>query len=502
MGVVMKIYSYINNKNLFKTIFLLFFLFFIFSSIITAQQYSDNKSEIELRKSEIELNKLIYEENFLEITFWVKTLGGIFGGIVAIGTIIYGLQTFSQFGKEQKLAKISSLLESSSSKSEYIRLAAIKGLIQYIDYVIDEMLVAISTEKSYIVRKAIENALYKINKKRFNKVVESNNGTLVDRSYLIGRLIKVGIKKEEIAARLMLILQSMKMIKDRFKIDYEYGKKIQKLHMERQAVLNNQNDLNNTTSFLFKKAELLSRLTESTGVVIARWIRDGRKINWPETGLDLSETNLYHADLKQINASHSIFSYCIMRHSNLKYSILSGSIFCFADLFGTCLDNANLDESDLTNCNLRSSSGKYANFNETNMSEAIFSEGDFSYAKFIGIKSENVKFKKSKLINVSFKDCILTKSEFHRANLEGSLFENTKLFRSIFIESNFRNSTIRDVEFNGANLRGADLRGANLYKVDFAGANIKNADFRGANIGKKVKFENCTGLDEAIFDDN
>jgi len=491
----MKKYCNKYYKNFFQKIFILFIFFFIFTTTITAQQFSDNKSELELRKAEIELKKLIYEEKFFKVTFWIKTLGGIFGGIAVIWTIIYGLQTISQWNKEQKLAKISSLLESSNSKSEYIRLAAINGLIQYIDNVIDEMLIAISTEESYVVRKAIENALYKIDDKNFHKVVERNNRTFVDRAYLIGRLTIAGVKKEEIAARLMLTPLSIKMLKDRFNVDYEYGKKIQKLHMERQAVIQ-YNDLNNTTSFLFKKANLVSRLTESTGVIIARRIRDGQKIDWPKTGLDLSETNLYNVKLRKIDASHSIFSYCIMRHSNLKDSILFRTNFYFANLLDTCLDNANLNESILKNCNLRFSSGKYANFYKTDISEAIFSEGDFSHAKFIEVRARKVKFRKSELVNTEFKDCNLTKSEFQNANLESSLFEKTEMYSSILIESNFTSSTIRDVKLNGADLRGAILKGANIINVDFRGANVKNADFMGANI------ENCQGLDESIFDNS
>lgn len=485
-------------KKHFKKIFIIIFFFFIFTSTITAQQYSDNKSEIELRKAEIELNKLIYEEKFFEITFWIKTLVGIFGGIAVIWTIYYGFRTISQWNSEQKLAKISSLLESSSSKSENIRLAAINGLIQYIDNVIDEMLIAISTEESDLVRKAIENALYKINDGKFNKVVEENNRTLIDRACLIGRLTKAGVKEEEIAARLMLTSQSIKMLRKRFKVIIEYGNKIQKLHMERQAVILN-NDLNNTTSFLFKKANLVSRLAESTGKVIARRIRNGQKIEWPKTGLDLSETNLYRVDLRKINASYSIFSNCIMRHSNLKDSILFQTTFYFANLFHTCLDNANLEESDLKNCNLRHSFGRYANFYRTDISEAIFSEGDFSHAKFLEVKNaDKVKFRKSTLIKATFKDCKLTESEFHKANFESALLEKTEMFRSILIKSDFRSSTIRDVKFNGADLRSANFKGAEINNVDFRGANVKNADFRGANI-ENVNFEKCKGFNEAIF---
>ena len=456
-----------------KKIFLLLFLISLLFSPTIAQQ-------------------MFYEERFYVLSFWIKTLGGISGGIAVIWTIIYGLRTISQRSKEESRAKMSSLLESLSSESEYARLAAAKGLTRYIDNVIDEILTAISAEESCVVRTALENALYQIKKNNMKKVIRTNSETLINRSYLFGRLTAVGVEKEQIAARLRLTSESIKTIKDRFSIDYEYGKKIQQMHMKRQEIIeSNQDNLGNGIGFLFKESKIVSRLTESTGRVIARWIRGGRKIYWPETGLDLSETNLYKVELKKINASYSMFSYCLMRHSNLEKSTLYKSNFSFADLLDTCMDNANFCEANLMNCHLRSSSGKYANFSKAYLYGAIFSQSDFSNAEFVRATADKVKFRGTILTNAIFNNCSLVKSEFQEANLEGALFNETRMFGSILINANLEDSSMKGVLLNGADLRGAKFLNANLEDVDFRGANIKN-----------VKFENCKGFNEAIFDNN
>lgn len=515
-----------SKRNFFdveKIFILFFFISLLFPSTAIAQQTSNNLSELEeleIKKLQIETNKSSYEERFYEVTFWIKILGSILGGIAIIWTIIKGIDTISQKTKEQSLKKISSLLESLSSESEYARLAAAKGLTLYADSVVDEILTAISIEKSDIVKNALENALYKITDNNMKKVIDSNNEALIRRPYLFGRLTEAGIEKEQIAARLSLTQELIKIDKEQIAarpknapesiittkdgyVNYRYGTNIQRLHMKRQEIIeSSQGDLDDGIKSLFEETKIVGRLTESTGKLIAKWIRDERKIGWPKTGLDLSETNLNKVKLKKVDASYSIFSFSIMRNSNLNKSTLCKSNFSFSDLYDTCMDNADFSKANLMGCRLISSSGKYANFYKAYLADAIFSKGDFSNAKFVESKAYKVKFHKTKLTNAIFNECSLLCSEFQEADLEGASFNNLKMYRSKLIEANLKKSSMKDVHLNGADLRGATFVNANLQNVDFRGANIKNADFTGANIEKNVKFGKCKGVGEAIFDNN
>ncbi len=494
----------------------------LFPPIAIAQQTSNNLSELEeleMKKLQIETNKLSYEERFYGCTFWIKIGGSILGGIAVIGTIIKGIETISQKTKEQSLAKMSSLLESLSSESEYARLAAAKGLTLYADRVVDEILTAISIEKSDIVRNALENALYKITNNNMKKVIDSNNEALIRRPYLFGRLTAAGIDKEQIAARLSLTQELIKIdkkqiatrpknapesiitVKDGY-VNYRYGTNIQRMHMKRQKIIeSSQGDLDDGIKSLFEETKIVGRLTESTGKLIAKWIRDGRKIDWPKTGLNLSETKLHKVKLKKVDASYSIFSFSIMRNSNLNKSTLCKSNFSFSDLYDTCMDNADFSKANLMGCRLISSSGKYANFYKANLFDAIFSKGDFSNAKFVESNAYSVKFHKTKLTNAIFNKCNLVCSEFQEAALEGVSFNNLKMNRSKLIGANLKNSSMKGVQLKDADLRDAKFFNANLQDVDFRGANIKDADFTGANI-KNVNFEKCKGSNEATFDEN
>jgi|LGOV01.1.fsa_nt_gb hypothetical protein len=416
-----------------KIFILFFFISLLFPSTAIAQQTSNNLlelQELEIKKLQIETNKSSYEERFYVVTFWIKIAGIILGGIAVIWTIIKGIDTISQKTKEQSLKKISSLLTSLSSKSKYAKLAAAKGLTPYADRVVDELLTAISIEESDIVRKALEKALYKITDKNMKKVIDSNNEAFIHRPYLFGRLTEAGIDKEQIAARLSLTQELIKIdkepiatrpknapeslitIKDGY-VNYRYGTNIQRLHTKRQEIIeSSRDDLDDGIKSLFEETKIVGQLTESTGRVIAKWIRDGRKIDWPKTGLDLSETNLYKVKLKKVDASYSIFSFCIMRNSNLNKSTLYNSNFSFSDLYDTCMDNADFSKANLMGCCLRSSYGKYANFSEVYLFDAIFSKSDFSNAKFVDSKAHKVKFHETKLRNAIFNRCSLVCSEF------------------------------------------------------------------------------------------
>lgn len=505
-------------SKLIKIIICFVLISSVLSSVVIAQKIDNRTSELENKKLELELYKLTYEHQFFKLTFWIQTFGVLLGSLAVLWTVFYGFRTISESNKERSIAKISTLLKSLSSGSEYERLAAARGLTPYIDKTTDEMLTAIAIEKSDNVRMAMETALFKVKNDNMNKVIEivffsvkkntmkkvieSNSETLRKRSYLYGRLMECGVKKEQIEARCRLSTESIKMLVNKFHIDREYGVRIQRLLMDRNKKIEcNDNDLNESSDkFLFNELKMTSQLAESTGRVIAKWIVEKHKVVWPETGLDLSETNLYKADFENTKIFYSIFSFCIMRHSNLKGSKLDNSIFSYADLFDSCLDSSNIQSTNLNNCILRKSSGKEVNISKSCLNGAVFSEGTYNDAKFISSNGKEVKFKGTDLRNAIFNKCALIKSEFQNANLEGATLDESKMYSSNFIGCNFNNTSIKDVFFNGADLRDTKFLNADIQDTDFRGANIKNADFRGATV-KNSNFENCD-VDKAIFDSN
>lgn len=472
-------------------------IFFILSSVSITQAINSNTSELENKKLELELNKLSYEQQYFKLSFWIQTLGIFLGGVAVLWTVISGFRAISESNKERSLTKISTLLESLSSESEYVRLAATRGLTPYIDKTTDEMLTAVAIEKSDLVRTSMETALFKAKKGNIKKIIEANTETLRERAYLYGRLIKCGVKQEQILARCRLSTESSKILQKIYHVDKEYGEKIQELLIKRNDTIEcNGNSLNgDNINFLYNKMKMNSQIAESTGKVISKWIVDEHKVTWPETGLDLSETNLYKCNLENKNILYSVFSFCIMRHSNLKGSTLKNSILSNADLYDSCLDLANVQNCYL-NCNLRNSSGKKINISESHLDDTIFSVATYTGAKFVDSSGKNVKFRATVLINSFFYKCHLIQAEFHDAKLEGAILNECKMYSSIFVEANLSNTSIKDVSFNGSDFRGADFSNSTIRNCDFRGTNVKNANFKGAILENNI-FDNCN-IDEAV----
>ena len=461
----------------------------------------------------------------------IISLGGIIAIIGLIWTICYGLQKISEHDRDQRLNKISSLLEALGSEVKYNRLAAAKGLSRYSDYVVNEIVAAISTEQSLIVLDALEETLSHVSdnneepcgkpqgiinhittllhkvtlwqatgNSQVQEVIELNSQSLVDRAILHGRLLKIGDSEGEIAARLRFSEDTLRINKDKYKADYEYGKTIQKMHNNRyKAVSNNQILLGKEIENLHEKAQTTYQLVESTGRIITKWIREKRDFSWPTNGVDLSESNLYRIDLSKADVSNSIFHYCILRHSNFENSILKQSNFSYSDIYGSIFNKVDFSRANLSSANFRSSEGIKAKFTESSIRNAIFSNGDFSNAIFSKVQGNEVKFKGSNLTGASFDEAELKGSEFHGAELEKSTFNNSILHGAKFINANLLDSSFKGASLKGADLLGAKFRNANLEDSDFSGANIKNAIFIGAKI-RNTKFSKCKGSNEAKFD--
>jgi len=430
----------------------------------------------------------------------IISLGGIIAIISLIWTIYYGLQKISEHDRDQRLNKISSLLEALGSEVKYNRLAAAKGLSRYSDYVVNEIVAAISTEQSSTVLNALEETLSHVSDNNIQEVMELNSQSLVDRAILHGRLLKIGDSEGEIAARLRFSVDILRINKDKYNVDYEYGKTIQKMHNNRyKTVSNNQILLEKEIENLHEEAQTINQLVESTGRIITKWVREKRDFSWPTNGVDLSESNLYRIDLSKADISNSIFHYCILRHSNFENSILKQSNFSYSDLYGSIFHKADFSSANLSSAHFRSSKGIEANFTESSIRNAIFSNGDFSNANFSKVRGNEVKFKASYITGASFDEAELKGSEFHKAKLEKSTFNNSKLYGAKFINANLIDSSFKGAPLNGADLRGADFRNANLEDANFSGAEIKNANFIGAII-RNTKFSKCKGSNEAKFD--
>jgi uncharacterized protein YjbI with pentapeptide repeats len=430
----------------------------------------------------------------------IINIGIIIAILSLLWTIYYGVHKILEHKRDQRLNKISSLLETLGSEVKYNRLAAAKGLSRYSDYVINEIVAAISTEQSSIVLNALEETLSHVNNNNIHKVMELNSQSLVDRAILHGRLLKIGESEGEIAARLRFSVDILRINKNKNNVDYEYGKTIQKMHNNRyKTVLNNQILLEKEIKNLHDEAQTINQLVESTGRIITKWVREKRDLSWPTNGVDLSESNLYRIDLSKKDISNSIFNYCILRHSNFENSILKESNFSYSDLYDSNFHKADFSRANLSYAHFRSSKGMEANFTDSSIRDAIFSESDFSNAYFSKVKGNEVKFRASSLTGASFDGAELKGSEFQEAKLEKSTFNNSILCGAKFIDANLMDSSFKGALLNGADLRGANFRNANLEDADFSSAKINKANFIGTII-RNTNFSKCKGLNDAKFD--
>lgn len=462
---------------------------------------------LESEKLRIEIQNMKNEQKIVWIKFVLTNLLAAGGIITAIWTVYSGLKTLKKNQEDKLNIKVSELLKSVVAESEYERLGSARSLGKYSNHSIEEIISIAANEKSEIVKNVLESILCNIKKESIPQLVQCNSNTISDRAMLAGRMKRLGVDGERAAALLRLMPEVLSGIcgnKTPLRISYEYGEKSQNALLERAGILKKEEDelpalISGFKEALYKDSEVLSRYAEISGRVIAYWLKTNMRFKCPETGIDLSETNMYKAYLSHFNINNGFFNYCLMRHSKLDRSSFHYSFFCCSDMYDSTLNNGKFCYSNLKGIHLRKCTAKSIQLHNTVIDEAVFSESNLKNAAMNNTEGKAVKFRKVNLTNARFMNCSLLQGEFQTSSFMKSSITDCKFYRANFVSVGFRGSKIFRTFFNGADLRGADFKNAVLEDVDFSGAKIANADFKGAVL-KNVVFEKCSGIESAVFD--
>ncbi len=322
----------------------------------------DEKKQLEIDKLKKEIEQIAIQEQQGWITLVATTLGSTIAFLGLGWTIFSGLKTINQQIKEARQNRISSLLQSLSSEKEYLRLGAAKGLSQYVDYCVMELLTSSSTEESVLVRNNLEDTLSLVGDFGKRQVLESNNKTLLERLEIVGQIQSLRAKDQTITIDPKKLSgfseQTLKKLRQVFNVQYEYGQKISSLYLDNLPA----NPPAPTIQDYIKEniepiSVYLKKLNQMTSNVIAIWLKKGINLEWFGSGIDLSATNLYRAKIVKFNGVGCIFNYALMRHSDLSQGSFENCLFYDADMYDCNINSCNMKGSDLSKAHLREASG-------------------------------------------------------------------------------------------------------------------------------------------------
>lgn len=474
---------------------------------VEIEQMKDSALDEQKKKAEVDkLKKEIEQITIQQQQSWITlfaTIGGSIIGAFGLGwTVWSGLKTFGQQIQETRQNRISSLLQSLSSQEEYSRLGASKGLSQYADYCVIELLTSSSREDSVLVRQNLEDTLSLVSSMGKKQVVKSNSITLLERLEIAGQIkvLEANDKAINIETNKLLELseKSLTKLRKAFNVQYEYGQKIARLYLKNLEGIRLTDSIQTyMTENIESKTAYLRKLNQMTGSVIAIWLRKGIKLEGIDSGIDLSATNLYRAKIPGLNGLGCIFNYTLMRHCDLSKGRFDKCIFYDADMYGSNLNQCNFKDSDFSNTNLRNASGTGLLLNNCLLVNVTLSEANLTKASFRKTNLETAKLKGAILEKCRFVEAKLNKAELQDAKLNKSVFEEVTLFGAKMINTNLSNSHISNTKFNGADLRGADFSKSILKNVDFSGANVSGAKFTGTKL-ENVNMDHARELSNAI----
>jgi hypothetical protein len=168
------------------------------------------------------------------------------------------------------------------------------------------------------VRSALEDALVGVTDRHIGSVFMSNEGTLSERAYLLGRLSEAGATSASYGAVLRLSPFAAVTIKENYSGKFDQGKRFQEYELRRTEAL--QRSVSDVNLRLVDTCEQVALLAEGTGQAIARLFRTGRKPEGSDYSSNLASTDLYGVDLSNLRLNGSIMSNCVMRHASLDSS--------------------------------------------------------------------------------------------------------------------------------------------------------------------------------------
>lgn len=454
--------------------------------------------ELEKEKLVMEVDSLYRKENLSGLTTAVSVIGGVIGSIAVLWTIFQGYRTLKFQSIQQRQEQISGLLSDLSSPEQDVKIGAARGLNIYADEVLSDVISAIATEESFIVRNALEEVLSNISPKNLPLLFEINNRYFHEYPYLIGRLRTIGADFEFIYALFRLSeFSSRQQTRNENRHLYDYGKMIESRHQNLIEHLGKSRQTENDNLVLL--AQQTAQVLISTGNVIAKKLatqfrNNHHRLPYP---IHIASTNLYGVDLSDMKLSGSVFCNCLFRHARFDDAILENCDFCGADLYDASIHRTNFYGSNFENANLRAVKGGRCNFDSAIFEHAVLSQGDLHGSSFTKTNLKWTLCKGVDLTHAKFAGAEFNNAELHGTNFENASFEDCTFFGAKLIETKFKNTVIRNCQFNGADLLGATFENAILENVGFAGASLRETTFRCQQTN--VSFENAKHLDQAIM---
>ncbi len=432
------------------------------------------KDSLEIKKIQLEISELRKKQERSWFNFILTIIGGTTGVMSILWTIYQGVKNYKIQLSQQKLKTISDLLVLLTDSSPNKRVGAANGLSKYSNFVIDELIAAVSNEEVEYIVEAIEKALLNVDKKNQNKIIASNQFASNELIKLLGELAVTNIPQVDIDSALMLDTDlRISLVKNNSYL-YDYGKTI--------GTRNNNLEINNLKNNYLNKAKRIQRTIDSTGRIIAQFINSQQN---ELTNINISYTELYREKITNISfyGFYAINTLC--RHIQFNNCSFKNSIFKGADMFGLSFGNIILEKCNFNGTNMRQSKGIDIEINNCDFSNnAVLSESNFKKLKSEKSKFIHCKMNKFVALDSEFNETKFNSSVLNHSVLEGSTINNCDFFGTKIIDGNFCNSKIADSKFNGADLRGANFSNAYLERVDFSGAELKN-----------IKTENWTVID-------
>jgi len=235
----------------------------------------------------------------------------------------------------------------------------------------------------------------------------------------------------------------------------------------------------NLDSTNFKGANLdfaiLSKATTNRQtVMLDKYLRVHEIVNNIGTNKDLAGVDLSNSNLFKANLSNAELSHAKLVNVNLSNANLNNAYLYKADLTGANLQNADLRNAYFSQANLTSVylSGALccgAYFKDAELKFANLKAAKLSHKTMIDLKWHSVW----EIVNRGAAKKNLSGADLSNANLQGVDFEEANL-----TNAKLSNAILRRSNLTNANLTNTDLVGANVCGVDLDRANLKGAKLK------------------------
>lgn len=217
---------------------------------------------------------------------------------------------------------------------------------------------------------------------------------------------------------------------------------------------------------IFSQAKINSKTIISDKHRSVYNIVNNKQGNKDFTNLDLSNSNLFRADLNNANLSNTKLINTNLASSNLKNAYLYRADLTKANLQNANLRNAYFSQANLTSANLASALCCGAYFKSAELRFANFKATKLSHKTLIDLKWYTVwEIVNRDAVRKNLSGLDLSHANFQGVNFTEANLTNTNLSHAILSHSNLESADLTNTDLAGADIRGVDLELVNLNKT-------------------------------------